>query len=61
MSGPAGRKEGFHPFNDMKGEELRVELTARGNSDEGNKRRSAKEIISIAGRNNNKTSCTAIQ
>jgi len=36
LSGPAGRK-GFHPFKDMKFEELRVELAAKGNSDEGNK------------------------
>ena len=42
----------------MKVVELRVELTARGNSDEGNKEDLKKEIIRVAG-GNNRTSCTS--
>ena len=48
LSGPAGRK-GFHPFKDMKVEELRVELSARGNCDEGNKEDLQKRLSELLG------------
>lgn len=49
LSGPAGKKEDFHPFKDMKVEELRVELTARGKSDEGNKEDLQKRLSELLG------------
>ena len=38
LSGPAGRKGSLHPFKDMKINELKAELRARGSSAEGKKR-----------------------
>ena len=49
LSGPAGRKQGFHPFKDMKVEDLRAELTARGESDEGNKEDLQKRLSELLG------------
>lgn len=43
------KKEDFHPFKDMKVEELRVELTARGKSDEGNKEDLEKRLSELLG------------
>ena len=44
------KKKDFHPFKDMKVEELRVELTARGKSDEGNKEDLQKRLSELLGR-----------
>ena len=49
LSRPAGRKEGFHPSKDMKVEELRVEWSARGNCDEGNKEDLQKRLSELLG------------
>ena len=43
------KKEGIHPFKDMKVEDLRVELTARGKSDEGNKEDLQKRLSELLG------------
>ena len=53
---PAGRKGTLHSFKDMKINDLKRELQARGRSGEGKKGRSTERIIQHAWRNNKITS-----
>ena len=49
QAGPAGRKETLHPFKDMKINDLKRELQARGRSGEGKKEELQKELSSMLG------------
>ena len=49
ISGPAGRKDSLHPFKDLKVNELKAELRARGMSDEGKKGELQKELAELLG------------
>ena len=48
-SGPAGRKLGLHPFKNMKINELKNELAARGLSTEGSRQELQKELSEVLG------------
>ena len=49
LAGPAGRKGSLHPFKDMKVNDLKSELQARGGSVEGKKEDLQKELFSMLG------------
>ena len=49
LSGPAGRKGNLHPFKDMKVNEIKAELQARGRSGEGKKEELQKELFTMLG------------
>ena len=48
-SAPAGRKLGLHPFKNMKINELKNELAARGLSTEGSRQELQKELSEVLG------------
>ena len=49
LAGPVGRKVSLHPFKDMKVNDLKSELQARGGSVEGKKEDLQKELFSMLG------------
>jgi hypothetical protein len=49
LAGPAGRKQSLHPYKDLKVQELKAELQARGISAEGKKGDLQKELAETLG------------